>query len=85
MPYTVSITSQGQVTIPKAIRESLNINKNAKAIVIEKDNSVIIEPIDDIFTLKGSIKPKTRPEDFKKMRKAFIDYLSKRALKKSLK
>lgn len=85
MPSIVSITQQGQVTIPKVIRENLKIGKNAKAIVIEKDNSVVIEPIDDIFTLKGSIKPKTRPEDFKKMRKMFIDYLSKRALKKALK
>lgn len=85
MPHIVSITQQGQVTIPKAIRESLKIGKNAKAIVVEKDNNVIIEPIDDIFTLQGSIKPKTRPEDFKKMRKMFIDYLGKRAFKKTLK
>ena len=85
MPSIVSITQQGQVTIPKAIRESLKIGKNAKAIVVEKNSTIIVEPIDDIFTLKGSIKPKRRPEDFKKMRKAFIDYLGKRALKKTLK
>lgn len=82
MPYTVSITSQGQVTIPKAIRESLKIGKNAKAIVVEKNNEILIKPVEDFFSLEGSIKPRSRPEDFKKMRKMFINYLAKRALKK---
>lgn len=82
MPSIVSITQQGQVTIPKAIREHLKIGKNAKAIVVEKNNEILIKPVEDFFSLEGSIKPRSRPEDFKKMRKMFINYLAKRALKK---
>ena len=82
MPNIVSITQQGQVTIPKSYRELLNIKKNGKAVVEQKGNSLVITPIEDFFSLEGSIKPKSRPEDFKKMRKMFINYLSKRALKK---
>ena len=83
MPQIVSITQQGQVTIPKAIRENLKIGKNAKAIVVEKNNKIVIQPIDDFFSLEGSIKPKKRPEDFKKMRKMFLDHLAKNAMKKT--
>lgn len=82
MPHIVSITQQGQVTIPKVHREGLNIRKSAKALIERNGNKLVITPIEDFFNLEGSIKPKSRPEDFKKMRKMFIDYLSKRAIKK---
>lgn len=82
MPYIVSITQQGQITIPKIHRDRLNIGKNAKALIERNGNKLVITPIEDFFSLEGSIKPKSRPEDFKKMRKMFIDYLGKRALKK---
>ena len=81
MPHIVSITQQGQITIPKVHREELRIGKSAKAFVEQKNNQLIITPIEDFFSLKGSIKPISRPENFKKMRKAFIKYLAKNAMK----
>lgn len=81
MPSIVSITQQGQVTIPKNYREQLNIKKNSKAVVEQKGNSLVVTPIEDFFALRGSIKPISRPENFKKMRKAFIKHLAKNAMK----
>lgn len=81
MSNIVSITQQGQFTIPKAHRKQLNIKKKSKAVVEQKGNSLIVTPIEDFFALRGSIKPIARPENFKKMHKAFIKHLANNAMK----
>ena len=52
----VTITSKGQVTIPKEYREALGINGSTKAIIRKKKNSYIIEPIPDFWSIFGSLK-----------------------------
>lgn len=81
MFYTVSITSQGQVSIPAPLRRKLGLNKLNKAIISEKEGKVIIEPVKDLLELRGSLKTKLKPEP-KKARQAFIQYLAQRAAKK---
>ena len=41
MTYTVSITSQGQISIPAKLRKRLNLNKNKKALVSEENGQII--------------------------------------------
>ena len=53
--YTVSITSQGQVTIPAKLRRELKLDKKIKAIVRKEGKSLIVEPIADLMSLKGSL------------------------------
>ena len=59
--YTVSITSQGQISIPAAIRAKLGLKKAGKAIVREENGKMIIEPIPDFLSLKGSLKTTKKP------------------------
>lgn len=61
MTYTVSITSQGQISIPAALRRKLGLDKMSQAQVSEKNGSLIIEPIPDLLTLKGSLKTNKKP------------------------
>jgi len=56
MFYTVSITSQGQISIPAKIRKNLGLRKNTKAFVTEENGKVIVEPVKDFLELRGSIK-----------------------------
>ena len=58
MQQIVSITSQGQITIPASIRRSLGLNKYPKATVYLKNKKIIIEPIPDILTMGGLLKRK---------------------------
>ena len=55
MNYIASITSQGQLTIPKPIRDKYSLHNRAKAII--KDTGTIIEirplPHRDILSLMG--------------------------------
>jgi len=55
MDYIVSITSQGQVSIPRRVLRDMEINIPAKAILRKRDNSLEIEPRKDFWSLGGSL------------------------------
>lgn len=66
MTYIVSITSQGQISIPAQIRRDLKLDKK-KALVKQEGERVVIEPVKDFFSLAGifkdsAIKGKTAKE-----------------------
>lgn len=44
MGYFAKVTSKGQITIPKKVRDSLGIEKGTTVIVIEKDGEAILRP-----------------------------------------
>lgn len=54
--HIVSITSQGQISIPAKIRKNLGLDKTKKAIVKQEGQKVIIEPVKDLLDLAGSLK-----------------------------
>jgi AbrB family looped-hinge helix DNA binding protein len=56
MPQLVSITSQGQLTIPKDIRQELGITRSSKALIRKQDRQIIVEPQADFWALSGSLK-----------------------------
>ena len=61
MTYVVSITSQGQISIPAKLRRKFDLEKTKKAIVSEETGKIIIEPVKDIFQLAGSLKTNKKP------------------------
>jgi AbrB family looped-hinge helix DNA binding protein len=61
MSYIVSITSQGQISIPAKIRRELGLTKKKRAFVSVEKGKVVIEPVRDILELAGSIKTNKRP------------------------
>ena len=61
MIYTVSITSQGQISIPAEVRRKLNLGKKKKATVSVVAGKLIVEPIVDLLDLKGSLKTNKPP------------------------
>lgn len=58
MNYIASITSQGQLTIPKALRDKYGISKQAKALVQDLGDGMLIKTYTDadFFALKGILK-----------------------------
>lgn len=62
------LTSKGQTTIPKDVRDALNLKPHDKLIyVIEKNRVIMMPSKGDILDLKGSIK-ENKPINFKKLR-----------------
>lgn len=72
MLHYVTITSQGQITIPSKLRQKLNLRKNSLALVQEKDKKLIIEPVPDILELRGIFKSKKKIP-WKKIRQQLDD------------
>ena len=74
----VSITSQGQISIPAKLRRKLGLGKIKRALVSEQDGKVVIEPLGDILELRGTFETNKRASS-KRIRLEFEKYLSKRS------
>jgi len=74
MPIKTNITSispKGQVTIPKKIRDYLKVKPKDK-IEFEIEKGIVrLKPAKSLELNFGKVKPKEKPEDFKKIRKFF--------------
>ena len=63
------LTKKGQTTIPKDIRNFLNLAPNDKILYLMEGKKVIIKPLKgNILDLKGSVKAKGKPIDFQNLR-----------------
>ncbi len=58
MNYIASITSQGQITIPKALLKAFGITGRAKAYITKKADKIELKPYKprDILSLYGILK-----------------------------
>jgi len=60
MTYFVSVTSQGQISIPTPIRRKFGLDKIRKAKVEVEGEKIIVTPVVDILSLMGVFKTKKR-------------------------
>ena len=54
---TSVVTSQGQITIPKAVRQALGLDVGARVVFVLEDGRVLLYPVkrEPIERLRGSI------------------------------
>jgi len=63
------LTKKSQVTVPKQIREVMGIGPGDQVRFKIEEDRVCLEPIvSDVVQYYGAVKPKKKPEDFKKVR-----------------
>ena len=68
MPVSV-LTSKGQTTIPKDVRNLLGLEPNDKIFYMVEGKRVVLKPLKgNILDLRGSVATKEKPIDFKKLR-----------------
>ena len=80
MNYIVSITSQGQLTVPAQVRRELGLDKKKRAIVSVKKGKMEVSSVKDFLALGGSLKT-TRKASIKEIREAFEKDLATRSAK----
>lgn len=73
-----TVTTKGQVTIPVSIRNALNLAPSVRVMIVQRGNDVIVQRAPDITSLRGSVTPRTKPENFDEMRRQFIKHLGTR-------
>ncbi|MEW6721557.1 MAG: AbrB/MazE/SpoVT family DNA-binding domain-containing protein [Thermodesulfobacteriota bacterium] len=76
MPF--SVTSKGQVTIPKEIREYLDIRANDRVEFVREGNRVLIVPVKTLKDLRGAVPSKGKG-DFSAERARAKSAVAKRA------
>ena len=74
---TSTITQKGQVTIPKQIRNVLNLKTNDQVVFVRRGNDIVIKPVRDILDLRGTIKVKG-VQDYNKIRETVRSDIAKR-------
>jgi AbrB family looped-hinge helix DNA binding protein len=66
-----AITSKGQATIPKAVRERLNLKPGDRVrFFFHPDGSVVLLPTLPVTALRGMVKPPSRPVSLADMESA---------------
>lgn len=56
MKKVVTVTSQGQITIPASMRKQLNLNNSKELILTFLNGKVTMEPTKDIYQLQGALE-----------------------------
>ena len=78
------LTKKGQTTIPKDIRNFLDLAPNDKILYLMEGNKVVIKPLKgNILDLKGSVKTKDKPIDFKKLRREMKKKVARKIVEES--
>jgi len=72
-----TITQKGQITIPKKIRETLNLKPNDQVVFVRRGDSIIIKPIRDILSVKGVV-PQRKSKNYSEIREKVKNEITKR-------
>ncbi len=78
------ITSKGQVTVPKKIRDELRLKPKDFILFIKQGNNIVIKPAKTLLDLKGSIKTDKKIQDWEDVRAEAKKTIAKK-ISKSLK
>jgi AbrB family looped-hinge helix DNA binding protein len=63
------VTSKGQVTLPKQIRDALGLEESSVVEFELTEGGAILTPVEGGFLKRfGTVKPRRRPEDWAKVR-----------------
>jgi AbrB family looped-hinge helix DNA binding protein len=79
MNYTYSITSKGQITIPKEFRDKLGLDKIGKATVYLNDkNEIVIIPPKSLIEVRAILNKPTFKDNLSDKEKLIGNQLAKK-------
>jgi antitoxin PrlF len=78
MTALAKVTSKGQITLPKEVRELLHI-QTGSIVVFEKDKErLIVKTAKTLQDFRGILKGRQKQADFEEMRKKAKAYVGKK-------
>ncbi len=76
MLWVAKVSSKGQVTIPKPVRERLELKPGSRVAFVMRDDRVEVEPMKgSILSLRGVI-PVDGPQDWKEVRRKTMEIVA---------
>lgn len=76
------VTSKGQITLPKAIRDALGLDASSTVEFTLTDGGAVMKPATGFLARYGTIKPLNRPEDWAKIRADTARAVGRRAVER---
>ena len=79
--YPGSVTYQGQISIPAALRRLFGMDKNKNVLIYAEDDGVKIRTVKDFLELSGSLKTDKKPLTNDQLHEIFGKALAREATK----
>lgn len=76
------VTSKGQITLPKAIRDALGLDESSTVEFTLTDGGAVMKPATGFLARYGTVKPLHRPEDWAKIRADTAKAVGRRAVER---
>lgn len=82
MTVTAKITSKGQITLPKKVRDLLHLHEGGVVVFEQEDDRIVIKPAESLLDYKGYLRGRAKPADAKTVRETARKYVGRKAGKR---
>ncbi len=79
MTALAKVTSKGQITLPKEVRDLLHIETGSIVIFEKEDEKIVVKTAKTLQDFKGVLKDRQRGADFEEMRKTAKQHVGKKS------
>lgn len=81
MTALAKVTSKGQITLPKEVRELLHIRTGSIVVFEKEDEKLVVKTAKTLQDFRGVLKGRQKHADFEEMRKKAKEYIGKKGAK----
>lgn len=78
MTALAKVTSKGQITLPKEVRELLHINTGSIVVFEKEDEKLVVKTAKTLQDFKGILKGRQKQTEFEGMRRKAKEYVGKK-------
>jgi len=82
MTVTAKITSKGQITLPKKVRDILHLREGGVVVFEQENNTFVIKPAESLLDYKGYLRGRAKHADVDIVREAARTYVGRKAGKR---
>ena len=82
MTVTAKITSKGQITLPKKVRDILHLREGVFVVFEQEDGQIRIKPAPSLLDYKGYLRGRAKPADIDTVRETARTYVGRKAGKR---
>ena len=82
MIVSAKITSKGQITLPKKVRDILHLHEGGVVVFEQEDDRFVIKPAESLLDYKGYLRGRAKHADADTAREAARTYVGRKAGKR---
>lgn len=82
MTVTAKITSKGQITLPKKVRDILHLREGGVVVFEQENDTFVIKPAESLLDYKGYLRGRAKHADVDSVREAARTYVGRKAGKR---